>query len=853
VPSTIGVGGHTQLATEPIPARTLLSGGRLSPLADTITDHFNQGLDIGITYLLGLLPSLAVLILAIIALLLCGDISPIPEVTVGFPTAAVVGAYTLDDLQVAQVPDGQQIDIGLSNVGMLSEMIVEVSLGSCGDEIDDAEIYFWYPDIDYRATVQFLPGGGTQVDVAVQGALPSIDKLFDGSSGTEGDFLWSQANIAINGANLEDKLIEFATVDVPASLKVFLETNWIPYVAQPGWLVDLSGNKQNVRYSENQVQGNVSGANYMPLESDTNANKYQLVFTNTHSAVTSDPVAVCADGSAFDPGPFATPDWAIENPTAEGTYHTSFKTSEHRILAAIRAGVGTRDRDKPGSPHIVDYGFGELVPEASVFDMTYLLTHIDSPIGPDIPLSSAQISDLLGTGTLATEALSGLRLKIEICETSKPVSLAPYVPGSGSGFGMITHDALLIATIEKGNVPLLTEVYRTNFDGRLHLSKTPREDSLGLQTVRADLNFLETRSIPNIPYDQIDETTNFSAAPVSLFLRGIFGEPNRPAGQFEPRVRFAIEGLAGPLVERSAHSMVVLPGLDFPSFDGPKQFVIQSALEYHADEFTIGLEFNRKALCAEIVAWGSTPAIVGGGSSQADNMLTVEIDWRKVNPPNPMMKTRTSVGVGIVAAPMSPQVIQNPSRFDGGHLIASYGPSNGDETRVINMTGDRFGAYLPDGGTHYAAATPAGYTAMRMGNTDPNATFELHPYKGGPTGTPCSDLFPGPVRDPATMHEGEHHEDAMYTDVYTALTFDSRKCCKGTGRCDGARVVAMWNAPLFQECSGPDGPFAQDEYTFESNLGSLRVPPDSYTYQVQNCDGGSRPPATGIGPNPFDD
>ncbi len=828
--------------------------GRLQDLANQITDQFNIGFAAGMAYLLALLPTLIGIIIALIAAILCGGVDP--QVSVTFPTAAVVGAYTMEGLDVTQISNGQQIDISASSVGMLSEFITEVTIGSCPVEEDDAELYFVYGAVDYRAIIEFLPGGGSDVTVYLQGGLPAVDKLFNEEPGTEADLLWQTANTNIGGEDLEDKLIAFATVDVPESLKIFLETNWVPYLAQPGWLVDLSGSKQSIKYAQNQVSGYVGEANYLPLLSNATADKYQLTFTNSHSAVTSDPIAVCADGSRFDSGPYAEPYYAAENPQAEGTYHTSSKTLEHRVLAALRSGVGTRDPNKVGSDYIVDHSLSDLVPEAGAYDLNYLFTDPNSPIGDfsmdEIPLSPAQVSGMLATRGLGSETLGALRLRIKVCEVSKTNTILPF--GTNPSAGMLTHKVYLVATIEREGAVLLNEVYRAEFNGELLLSKLPREDSLELQTVRADLDVLNSRGIPSdTPFDQIDESTPFEKSPVSLLLRGLFGDPDRSPFEYEPRVRYAIEGLAGPLVERSAHAQIVLPGLDFPAFDGPRQFIIASAAGYHSDDFVLGFEFDRKALCAEIVRWGTTPAMVGGVISPNDQMLVVEVNWMKVNPPNPNMKTRTAVGVTAATSVMTPQLQENPARFDAGYLVVNYMPANGDETRVMNMSGDRLGAYLPGGGTHFSAATPAGYTAMRLGNTDPRATFELVPYRGGPVDTPCNELFPGPIRDTSVMNEGEHHEDGMFADIYEALTFESRKLCKGPGRCDGVRLVAMWNAPLFHGCPGPDGPFDKDEYTFETVEGTLRVPPSEYVFMVQNCDGPGRPPRGGpIGPDLFD-
>jgi hypothetical protein len=104
---------------------------------------------------------------------------------------------------------------------------------------------------------------------------------------------------------------------------------------------------------------------------------------------------------------------------------------------------------------------------------------------------------------------------------------------------------------------------------------------------------------------------------------------------------------------------------------------------------------------------------------------------------------------------------------------------------------------------------------------------------------PCTALFPGPLLDPP--HQGAHHEGGGYADVYEALTFETRKECLGIGSCDGARVVAMWTAPLFHDCPGPDGPVGVDFHTFDTVASTIRVPPSSYVYHVENCGGVGEP------------
>jgi hypothetical protein len=284
---------------------------------------------------------------------------------------------------------------------------------------------------------------------------------------------------------------------------------------------------------------------------------------------------------------------------------------------------------------------------------------------------------------------------------------------------------------------------------------------------------------------------------------------------------------------RAAHGMVVLPGLDFPAFNGANFGFIQAAVPYHGNQ--LGLDFDHPALCGSIQRWGQTPALVGGVPSATEFMLAIEVFWAPT-PAAPGFKTKTGVTANAFAGPAIPLVQDNPSRHDSGHLATTYYPVDGDETRVMNASGNRIGDFLPGGGEHYVAATAVAYRYLREAYPSwqyPNATFELRPYRRVFALPPCTTLFPGPLNKPG--HPGAHHEGQGYPEVYEALTFETRKECLGVGACDGARVVALWTAPLFQDCPAPDGPIGVDFHTFNTVPGTLRVPPDAYVYALEYC------------------
>src|SRR6185436_10886547 len=161
---------------------------------------------------------------------------------------SVYAAFTLDDVQLTQTSTGQRFDVTLHDVGLISVVETEIGIGSCTDGSKDP-LRFVYPSLNYRVDVQY-GAGGVQVNAVLLGGLPGLDKTFDGGHNVTVDTLWLLANQPVNGSSLESKIAAFATTDVPDRLEE-IYTNWfVPYLAHTGWLMDLSGSKQNLRYGE---------------------------------------------------------------------------------------------------------------------------------------------------------------------------------------------------------------------------------------------------------------------------------------------------------------------------------------------------------------------------------------------------------------------------------------------------------------------------------------------------------------------------------------------------------------------------------------------------------------------------
>jgi hypothetical protein len=584
------------------------------------------------------------------------------------------------------------------------------------------------------------------------------------------------------------------------------------------------------------------------------------VLHNLHTAVFADDDPGCAAGGSFiNASAGMSPNFDVESPAVHGAFHTSFKNFEHVVVGGIRAAVGLRAeyKDLSSNDYIVEYPFTRLVPEGDE-TVTFLLSDVTSdmtdPGNPgSVPISGTQRAALLATPvgggqTLGDLELGDLSLKIAICEQSKTILPFP-LPSTNSG-GTVSHDVVLQVTIEKAGVPILTEYYDATFVGDLLLSKVPKQDSTELRTIRATLSSLST-IVSGLDWSAVTSSVPFSSAPVSLFLRAVFGDHGIPATSADQRVFYLVEGMTGPLVERSAHGMVVLPGLDFPAYNGPVIADQLSAHGFYDDDYQLGFKFDRPRLCASVARWGEAPGLLNGVPSGLlrNRTLVVEVDWNEssnlTQTERKMMLTNVTGDVAIAA---SPYAVSNPSRYDSGHLLTDYEPVIGDESRVSDMSGHRFGAFLPGGGRHWVAATPAGYAMLRQNySSSPSlyadTTFELRPYKAASSNYPCDYAFPtGPIVEGGS--NGLHHENAP-EDIFEALTFETRLSCKGGGDCDGVRLVARWTAPLFQDCTEPH--FGKDQATFVLNEGTLRAPPTTYGFQIlPGCLGGGG----GSGPGP---
>lgn len=829
----------------------VFDGSALRPYTDLIQDLLDQINALALTaivaalgWLTALFPEIGATISAIIAILLiliCGGTQQGFEITVD--PASVFATAVVEDLQLSQTSTGHEFDLVLDDVGLLAEVKQEAWIGTQGGtctQHEKANLQFVYRHVPYKVRANFLAGGGVQFDAFVVGSLPSLEKRFDGGQNFSADSLFNIANQTINGKTLEQTLAGFATTTLPDQLELILASWWSPHLAQAGFLVDLSGTKQNVRYAQNQVAGTVGPALFQPLQSDAANAKVRVTFSNLHSAVTADPLAVCADPTPFV-NPAVTPNFLAEGALAEATYHTSYKTFEHRIIAGIRSAVGLRDEDKPGSPYIVDVNLGQMAPETAGYSMYALMRLVSSPILP-VPLSFAQANSLLTTPvtgapptTLGHLSPAALRLKLRVCEVGRPTVAFPFGPGSG-GDGAVVHEVVIEASIETATTQVLLETFTATLLGGLRLSKNPEQKTIEFRTIRAELQSLVNQN--GLEWSQVTLSTPFANAPVSLLLKALFGDNSQPFPATDQRAFYLIEGLVGPLIEWAAQGWVLLPGLDLPAFNGVQHGFIQAAVPFYGDQFELGLDFDRDGLCADIVRWGQTQALVSGVPSGTESMLTIELQWLP-QVTDPGFKTETGVATVAVPANWTPAVLQNPSRLDTGFLSASYAPKNGDEASRTFASGDSSGPFLPGGGQHFVAATPIAYQNLRAAHPSflfPDTTFELRPYRPSTT-APCNQLFPGPLYAPPGDPNGAHHVTGPDPDVYEALTFETRKKCLGVGKCDGARVVVMWTAPLFRDCPGPAGPFGVDFHTFNTLEATHRVPPSDYEYHLEECIG----------------
>ncbi|MFN0244461.1 MAG: hypothetical protein ACKVWV_16355 [Planctomycetota bacterium] len=763
------------------------------------------------------------------------------------PDASILTYYTFATDPIVLNPitnTTQSFVLSVAEAGVLAELEILAYIGEpdglCSDR-EKRDMKFYYKNLQFQGTITFLPGGDVSVVVTPPATLGVVQRELESTSLASANTVFALGNVVINGKNLTQRLADFTNIEVSQSLKVCLEQYWRPYLSRTGSRMNLNGARQNARFTANGVVGPVANAVYQKIVGNVSQSKLQTVLSNAHSAISSIDQGTCEEDGTFTPGSnLVTPNFQAETADAEGTFHTSVKNFEHVILGAIQSGVGWRNETKSGSPYTVEYSFDRLVPEVGPLspDNVTTLLHPNPPtyipvIGSTLTISAAQRDALVArtapAGTLGAEFLTNLRLRVRVCEHEKHVDWNAY--GDDTIEPTIRHDIVLRATIESGTTTVLTQDFDAVFLGNLLLSKTPRQDSTELRSIGTKLVSLVTNG-GTLDWDDVIGTTPFNSAQVTIFLRAFFGDPTIAVNASDSRVYYLLDGLMSPLVERSAHGVVVLPGCDFGVFDGPVLALEPTAPTYYGSDYQLGFDFNRDMLCATVIQFGRTDGLVSGVPSSANRMLTMQLAWTKKGLPNEGIQMKTTVGVTAVAGTL-PLTVTNPSRNDEGFISTVYTPVTADESRVIDMSGRRFGAYLPGGGRHLSAATPAGFAKLRQITTaDPvtyaKASLELQPYKGYlGTPAPCSSIWPGPVAFNGAG--GAHHEEDVL-DYYQAMLFESRLSCEGPGLCDGTRVVALWMAPLFTQCTPK---FKKDQFTFDTVEGSIRNPPTGYDYTVE--------------------
>lgn len=814
-----------------------------------VLDLANLGIDAGIASLCATYPEVCTNPYALAAItfigFLCDGLHL--EFTVETVPESAHGGFVWSAAEFTTPPGNHVFDVTLTDVGMWFMVDAEVSFGGdCDLYGDRLKGRFVFDELEYRVTVDLTtPIPQVTADLTSDLSMASATVGIEGLS-IDASFIFQAINwieATVPGLDVSLGMDTWASTEVPVKLAGAFEDWWTPYIPHQGSILDLSRSNQSASYGENGVLSVIDPPVYTERTTTSDGSRVRTRFIQGQGAASSDPQVV-GTNVAFAPSSVEA-NFAFEADDAEGTYYLNLEGLQQVLKAGVLSGVGLRDDDKDGglNPLRVEYGFDQLTPEHGGLSIDALLGTIpvtapDPPIPAilePVPLSPQQLADLTAiplpsgfTGDDIGElSLNNLVLSIEIREKERNVEFFPFdgfaqMSPPQDPYALVWHQLELSVEISSLGAAVLSETFDAMMGSRVVFAHDRELDTHSLYGVQTGLlSLVNENGLPwNLIGGDVPNEPNATDAPVSFLMRALLGARATNSAFVDDHFYYLVEGLAGPLAERSVQDFLRLPGLDFPSFAvGGIGWTESAQALFEGCE--VGLGVAIPAHCARFDRWGSRPGINGAGAAEGI-MFSMEVDWSPVPPiAGTVLQTR-------VTAATFPSLTASafPSLSDRGYVRFEYGPSAaGDQSRVLNASGYRSGPYLRGGGSHYVAATAASYRQLRQDFAivaDPTASIELVPYRGL-QGDTCPLPFQNPVKSGT---------DDAGTD-FEVWTFESTVSCD-RAKCDGTRVGLLWTAPLFEPCGEME---AQGFYEFVSNIVPAREGPDSYTLQPEvGCD-----------------
>jgi hypothetical protein len=782
----------------------------------------------------------------------CGDLQP--SVDFEIPLPSVMRTWEFESATADVQADGLHYTIQLRNIGATYNFRTELSVGTSPlcvlDSNDEGFIVYdtGTYELIFRRTAQ-----GTFHTEASMVSLGSIVEMIPGLGDDMGSFVASLAR----SIGFDNRLQAHATSLVPLELEALFDELVLPYLPGPNGIHDLTGQGQNTRYGMETIPGIVGDAVFQPMATPVLTDKLQRPFLRDHAGIDVPFQADCVSPNLTFPENVAVlPPFDSEAIGPMGIAYFDSVAWNHPSQAALQTEVGRRSQADMNSVLGVTYPgakLQDLAPEL-IEDFTYTFTDLASPALP-IPLSNQQINAIVGT--IGAVQVGATTILVEVCSMETINMIHPMSAGP-SGSGEVLQQMHLRAFITGGGIPMgsLKEDYTATYHSDLRLAKIqgkyPGPARFEFHVANTEMVGLETTQggVPLHDWSDITTSTPIQEAPVSLLLRGLFGDSYGPANQADPRVRYLIEGLTLPLVAREVQGMIALPSLDFPAFAaGPVTAFAHpngSVDVIGQNPGDVGLRIAVPPLCATVQRWGQVFGMIAGAPSMDDQMLAIEFDW---TPWSPNVQITTSALVsdnGGGASGTSPggvpvSATANPSRWDNGYMRVDYAPNAGDKTRVMFASGSFMGDMFEEGGAHFVVATAAGYQTIREAigaGAITNASLELRPYHGFGWNVNCAALDPLPTAAPPN---GRHHE-AEPQKVFEALVFQSQFNCALNSDCADSRQIWVHTAPLLAHCPTA---IDSDQGKVEVSEGTLRTPPDTYDYTPCSASGGGGGPGEG--------
>ncbi|MEO0650310.1 MAG: hypothetical protein AAFZ65_06495, partial [Planctomycetota bacterium] len=635
------------------------------------------------------------------------------NMTLGVKPETVHGGFEFGSMTFSTGPNQHIIDLRVDRAGVLFGLDMSIGVGSnplCEELLFDERYKsaVYLADLDYRITIS-VDSPQPQVDVVLLTDLSNRDLLLeaenfpsilDGPLTFIGDLFDFIFQFTV-GLPLRGSIEDFAEGYVVDQLDMVFEDWWLPYLPWEQGLLDLNSTAQVQSFTANEVDPafgspHISDAQYLTMATDLVGSRVQATFIEARAGVSGNALATEAQSDLVPS--MADVDFSFGVADSMCTYYLNAEAIQYVAEAGVVAAVGHRSADKAGGANDlrVSVPFEQLAPEHAGWTVTELLDLLPSTPSTITPLPvtynqrrGLAFLDCLDCTTpqkLGDASLHQLTFEVEIREVDRDIVLEPFGANATNPGGDFAHgwsDVQLITRVMQGDTVWIEERFDATFDTlirMIHTFETKSHDLGGVETALVSL-------VSEAGYDQsviiggTGTDLRPNQAPVSFLMRALFAARDMDPGLYDDRFYYLIEGLAGPLMERSMQSFIRMPGLDLPNFSGTT-FGYTASADSELPGCPVGLRFGLDKQCAVTQRWGYRP----GTGLSTDPILAIEVDW--IDPSSPLgIDTGTQVTVIESLAGSGTSI---PSIEDKSYVRFDYQPTKGGQvSRVMNATGFR--------------------------------------------------------------------------------------------------------------------------------------------------------------------